>query len=82
MLLDFPSGVVPRRGKSAPTCPAWRGYLPALIETINIAAVSTLSARDAGICWRSLDPRPRPLAAPHPGLAAHHGHHARLPRRS
>jgi phosphonate transport system permease protein len=58
MLLDFPAGVVSEAWAKRADLPGlmWH-YLPALIETVNIAAVSTLVGALAGIALALLSTR-------------------------
>jgi phosphonate transport system permease protein len=58
MLLDFPAGVVSEAWEKRADLPGlmWH-YLPALVETINIAAVSTLVGALAGILFALLSTR-------------------------
>jgi phosphonate transport system permease protein len=58
MLLDFPAGVISEAWEKRADMPAlmWQ-YLPALIETINIAAVSTLIGAILGLVLSLLSTR-------------------------
>jgi phosphonate transport system permease protein len=58
MLLDFPAGVVSEAWEKRADLPAliWQ-YTPALIETVNIAAVSTLVGAMAGLVFSLLSTR-------------------------
>jgi phosphonate transport system permease protein len=58
MILDFPAGVVSEAWEKRADMPAlmWQ-YLPALIETINIAAVSTLVGAMLGLVLSLLSTR-------------------------
>lgn len=58
MLLDFPAGVIAEAWEKRADMPAllWQ-YTPALIETVNIAAVSTLVGAIAGLALSLLSTR-------------------------
>jgi phosphonate transport system permease protein len=65
MLFDFPAGVLSEAWEKRADLPGLiRGYVPALIETVNIAAVSTLVGAGLGLLLsllstRGLAPWPR-----------------------
>jgi phosphonate transport system permease protein len=67
-LFDFPKGVLSEAWTKRANLPGlMRGYVPSLLETINIAAVSTLFGAMIGLCLSLLSTRG---LAPWPGLTA------------